>query len=189
MGGRFQPKKQQPESHSIPAIERPPLPPDDFAAAVAAELGQAPNSGLGDSGPDGNASQTIPRQDPAPAPAFDPNALTMEGLTNAWQLPFWALGQALKLFRVISSADPIIAVGKRRAKDLARPSYAIYEHYTRQYLGLHPENEVHVAIGVTGLNASSLLPELVDAIVEDRRRSAAAAAAGQGRPPSPPSGS
>lgn len=186
-GGRFQKHTSNTpiaERSEVASIERPPLPPDDFAAAVAAELGQAPIAGPGTAN---GAAQSPSPQEPSPV-AFDPNALTVEGLTNAWQVPFWALGHLLRILRVIPSADPIIAVGKRRAKDLAKPSYVIYEFYTRQYLGLHPDNQVHVAAGVTGLNATAIVPELVEAVMDARRRSAAAAA-GQGGPtPAAPNG-
>jgi hypothetical protein len=180
-GGRFQ--KRTPIEASpmeTTAVERPPLPNDDFQAAIAAELGHAPNA-LPEPGPVAETPQVSP-QGPAPAGGFDPNALTIEGLTGAWQVPFWALGHLLRMLRIIPSADPIIAVGKRRAKDLARPSYTIYEHYTRQYLNLNPENEVHVAAGVTGLNLAAIVPELVEAVLDARRRSAASPA-GQGGPP------
>jgi hypothetical protein len=168
----------EPKATTVPAIERPPLPPDDFAAAIAAELNESPIAGPGSAE---DVAQGVPPQQSAPAAVFDPNALTLEGLTNAWQVPFWALGHLLRILRVIPTADPIVAVGRRRAKELAKPSYTIYEFYTRQYLGLHPDNQVHVAAGVCGLNATAIVPELVEAVMEARRRSAAAAV-GQGGP-------
>lgn len=180
-GGRFQKQASNlasQERSEVASIERPPLPPDDFAAAIAAELGQAPSA---DPGPAGDVAQGVSPQQSAPETLFDPNALTLEGLMNAWQVPFWALGHLLRILRVIPTADPIVAVGKRRAKELAKPSYAIYEFYTRQYLGLHPDNQVHVAAGVCGLNATAIVPELVEAVMDARRRSAAAAV-GQGGP-------
>jgi hypothetical protein len=165
------PSKQTSRSAAgIPPIDRPPLPPDEFKAAIAAELASADPTGSSLSEPGPTAAQPA-----APAP-FDPNALTLEGLTHAWQVPFWALGHVLRILRVIPSADCVIEVGKRRAGELAKPSYAIYEHYTRQYLGLHPENQVHVAAGVTGLNAAGILPDIVEAVIEARRRAAAAPA-------------
>jgi hypothetical protein len=196
-GGRFQKHREckpfgpdgptyEIKDATSPLIDRPPLSPDDFKSAIAAELQATPIAGA-TPGPAGDVAQGSPPQESGPAPAFDPNALTLEGLTNAWQLPFWALGHLLRILRVIPTADPIVAVGKRRAKDLAKPSYTIYEFYTRQYLGLHPDNQVHVAAGVTGLNATAILPELVEAVMDARRRSALAAA-GQGGPTSPAAG-
>lgn len=183
-GGRFQKRTPEPASPATESpIERPALPIDDFRAAIAAELGQAPNVSP-EPGP--TPCDGLPCPSQAPAGGFDPNALTVEGLTAAWQVPFWALGHLLRLLRIIPSPDPILTVGKRRAKDLARPSYVIYEHYTRQYLNLNPENEVHVAAGVTGLNLAAIVPELVEAVLDARRRSAAAPA-GQGGPPTPAS--
>lgn len=171
------PRKKTPKSVSppktagIPAAgmspERPPLSIDDFKSAVAAELQQAPL--LPEPGQVAETPQVSP-QGPAPADGFDPSALTLAGLASAWQVPFWALGWILKALRIIPSADPVMDVGKRRARDLAKPSYEIYSHYAREYLKLNPDNSVHVAAGVTGLNAVGILPELTEAIVKSRRQ-------------------
>jgi hypothetical protein len=144
--------------------ERPPLPIDDFKAAVAAEL-QASSPSEGGPGPDGSTAVS-PQTGPA---AFDPGTLTLEGMASAWQLPFWGLGWLLTFLRVLPGPDAVCDVGKKRAKDLARPSYAVYEHFAREYLGLHPRNAIHVSIGITGLNGVGILPELTEAIVKSRR--------------------
>jgi hypothetical protein len=161
----------------IPPIQRPDLPADDFKAAIAAEL-QSCNAGAKEPGQENAPPQDSPQ---GPAPAFDPATLTVDGLASAWQVPFWLLGHALAMFRVIPNAEPVIAVGKRRAKDLAKPSYAIYEHYAREYLGLHPDNAVHVAAGVTALDAIGIVPEIIEACIKSRRQ-AVAAAGTQGQP-------
>jgi hypothetical protein len=153
------------------------LPPDDFRAAIAAEM-QSCNAGVGSDQP-GQQEPAPPQASPQAAPAFDPSTLTTEGLTAAWQVPFWALAWALKILGVIPDPEPVIAVGKRRAKDLAKPSYAIYEHYTRQYLGLNPENSVHVAAGVTALDAVGIVPEIVEACIKSRRSAVRVTAEGQ----------
>jgi hypothetical protein len=160
----------------IPPIQRPDLPADDFKAAIAAEL-QSSNAGSNSPGQD----TAPPQAGPQPASAFDPTTLTVDGLASAWQVPFWLLGHVLAMFRVIPNAEPVIAVGKRRAKDLAKPSYAIYEHYSREYLGLHPDNAVHVAAGVTALDAIGIVPEIIEACIKSRRQ-AVAAVGTQGQP-------
>lgn len=157
--GRADLRGQKPKA--VPVVERPAIPPDDFATAVAAELGQqAPATPGASEQPATPALET---------PGFDPAALTLDGLASAWQVPFWLLGWALKMLRIIPEPDPVLAVGKRRATDLARPSYEIYTHYAREYLSINPENTVQVAAGVTGLNAIGILPELTEAIVKSRQ--------------------
>jgi hypothetical protein len=157
-----------------PPIQRPDLPADDFHAAIAAELQASSPSTEGSNQP-GQPESATPQVSPqGAAPAFDPATLTLDGLASAWQVPFWALAWALKILRIIPDPEPVIAVGRRRAKDLAKPSYAIYEHYTRQYIGLNPDNTVHVAAGVTALDALGILPEIVEACMKSRRQAAAA---------------
>jgi hypothetical protein len=114
--------------------------------------------------------------------------LTIEGLAAAWQVPFWALAWLLRILGVIPDPEPVVAVGKRRAKDLAKPSYAIYEHYTRQYLGLNPDNSVHVAAGVTALDAVGIVPEIVEACIKSRRSAARVATEGQAPAAAPVAG-
>ncbi len=148
---------------------RPPIPPTEFESAIAAELGKADGSSPT---PGPCAAGTEPAG-PPPAQAtsfFEPSTLTIEGLEAAFQAPFFVLSRVLAWLKIAPDPEPIRALGKRRAKVLAKPSYAVYEHYARQYLGLHPDNRVHVAIGVTGLNAIGIAPELVEAIEESRRR-------------------
>jgi len=154
---------------TVPAVDRPALPPDDFKAAIAAELGVS----QGTPGQEGTLPEAGP---PSPAPGFDPGTLTIDGLASAWQVPFWAIGRVLQLLRVIGDPEPVFAVGRRRAKDLAKPSYEVYAHYARQYLQLNPDNSVHVAIGVTGLNGVGIIPELVEAIVKARKQALVEAA-------------
>jgi hypothetical protein len=166
----------RPEAQSDPAtIDRPPIPVNDFKAAIAAELHQADVSSPGQA-----ETQPSEAANPGQASSFDPSSLTIEGLEAAFQLPFFVLARVLAWLKIAPDPLPIRELGKRKARVLAKPSYAVYEHYARQYLGFHPENGVHVAIGVTGLNTVGISPDLVEAIEESRRRAAAKA-------PTPPS--
>jgi hypothetical protein len=159
----------RPEAQSDPAkIERPPIPASDFKAAIAAELNQTAVSSPGQA-----ETQPSDPANPGQASSFEPGTLTIEGLEAAFQVPFFALSRVLAWLRVAPDPGPIRELGQRKARVLAKPAYAIYEHYARQYLGLHPENGIHVAIGVTGLNAVGISPDLVEAIEESRRRAAA----------------
>lgn len=162
-------------------IERPALPPDDFHAAIAAELHQAPLPQPGQV-----ADPQVGPQGPAPASSFDPAALTLDGLASAWQVPFWALGWALTWLRYLPSPEAVTAVGRRRAKDLAKPSYEIYRHLLSEYLSLNPDNQVHAAGAVTALNGVGIVPDLTEAIVKSRREWIAATQRTQQAPTSGP---
>jgi hypothetical protein len=114
----------------------------------------------------------VQQQGPAPAPAFEPASLTIDGLASAWQFPFYLLGELLHWLRITPDPEPVFAVGRRRAKDLATPSYIVYEHYARQYLGAEPDNQVVAAACVTGLNAIGIVPDVIEAVKLARRRAA-----------------
>lgn len=162
--------------------ERPTLPAEDFDRAIAAELGGVQAEPGQESA--SSVSTTGATNEPVQA-VFDPGSLTLEGLASAWQVPFWALAWGLKVLGLIPDPEPVIAVGKRRAKDLAKPSYIVYEHYARHYLGLNPDNGVHVAAGVTALNGVGIVPEIVEACLKSRRAGKAAAVQGPTGSPLP----
>jgi hypothetical protein len=144
--------------------ERPAIPPDEFRAAIAAELGKA------DTHVDPGQASAV-QGGPAPV-AFDPGSLTLDGLASAWQLPFYVLALGLAWLRITPDPEPIIAVGRRRAKDLAKPSYAVYEYLLREYLGVHPEHQLYGAAGATALNGIGIVPEIVEAVRQARRKAA-----------------
>ena len=155
----------EPKATTVPAIERPPIPLDDFKSAIAADCSKLLHARAGTGG-------TVRRQPASvlcPGGRFRSIGLDPGRPGERLAVSFWLLGWGLTLLRVVPAADPVMDVGKRRAKDLAKPSYAIYEHYARQYLKLNPDNTVHVAAGVTALNGVGILPDLVEAIVKSRR--------------------
>jgi hypothetical protein len=154
-----------PEPQRASGPERPAIPPDDFKAAIAAELGKADTHV--------DPGQTSPAVQGGSAPvAFDPGSLTLDGLASAWQLPFYVLALGLAWLRITPDPEPIIAVGRRRAKDLAKPSYAVYEYLLREYLGVHPEHQLYGAAGATALNGIGIVPEIVEAVRQARRKAA-----------------
>jgi hypothetical protein len=158
---------------------RPAIPPSDFKAAIAAELAKEQPAQPGRV-PDADPSSGGPPTAPA---GFDPAALTLEGLANAWQLPFYGLAKLLQVLRLAPSPGPIIAVGKSRAPEMAKASYPIYEHYARQYVNVHPDQAVNASIGVTLLDGIGIVPDLIDAVMESRADAARAAA--RTAPPQP----
>lgn len=153
--------------------ERPAIAPDDFKAAIAAELGKASEL----PGPDNVGSASC--SPPVPAASFDPAALTLEGLANAWRLPFYGLARLLAWLRIAPDQEPIEAVGRKHARVMAKASMPIWEHYSRKYLDVHPDQAVNVSIGVTALDGIGIVPDLIDAIGQSRRRAARNAAAVQ----------
>jgi len=153
----------------------------EFQAAIAAELKQASVS-IDPGRTDAASTSSSP---PVPA-SFDPSALTIEGLASAWQFPFYVLASVLAFFRIAPDPEPLLAVGRRRAPDLAKPSYVIYEQLAQRYLGFHPENTVHVAVGVTVLDAIGIVPDVIEAVRESRRRAGVAGAQVTPAPAPPP---
>ncbi len=168
--------------------ERPAIPPDEFKAAIAAELGKATNQAQVTPGQDATQGTNRPAETLAPAADFDPAALTIDGLANAWRVPFYALARLLAWLRVAPDPEPIEAVGRRHAKTMAKASFPIWDYYARQYVNVHPDQAVNVSIGVTALDGIGIVPDLIDAIGESRRRAARAVsstpqpAAGPGGP-------
>ena len=166
---------QRTEAQSASVAERAELPQDDFKAALAAELGKAAAGEQSASPGPGQSGDSL-TADSTPAPGFDPNALTLDGLANAWRLPFYGLARLLQWLKVAPDPEPIEAVGRRRAKELAKASYPIWEYYARQYVDVHPDQAVNVAIGVTALDGIGIIPDLIDAVSQSRKRSAPKAA-------------
>jgi hypothetical protein len=166
-------REASPAPQTLSGPERPAIPPDDFQAAIAAELKQASPSSVEQAGREAPADVGTRTSAPSAPPEFDPSALTEEGLANAWRLPFYGLARLLCLLRIAPEPEPIEAVGRRHAKTMAKASYPIWDYYARQYLNLHPDQTVNVAIGVTALDGIGIIPDLIDAIGESRRRFAA----------------
>lgn len=145
--------------------------PRDFRVGIAAELGELAAATDGFSADPGQGSNQPASSAPAPeAAGFDPAALTMEGLANAWRLPFYALARLLAWLRIAPDPEPVAAVGRRHAQALAKASYPIWEYYARQYVNVHPDQAVNVSIGVTVLDGIGIVPDLMDAIEESWRR-------------------
>jgi hypothetical protein len=108
----------------------------------------------------------------------------MEGLQHAWQTPFYVLAMVLRFIGLAPDPQPILAVGRKRAAELAKATYPVWDYYARQYLHVHPDQQVNVSIGVTVLDAIGIGPDLVEAIYASRANAAKAAAApGPAGPP------
>ena len=93
---------------------------------------------------------------------------------QAWEgvcrVPFRTLGLCLRALGVIEDQGQA-AIGnlaKKRAADLARPSYVIFEHYAKHYTAINPDDPISLAIVATGLVAADIAEELTEIIVVSR---------------------
>ena len=100
--------------------------------------------------------------------------LTREAWEGVCRVPFRTLALLLGMFGIVPDVGQkaIAAVGKKRAPDIARPSYAIFEHYARKYAEMNPDDPVSLAWAATGLVASDIAEELAEVIVVSRRLAA-----------------
>jgi len=86
-------------------------------------------------------------------------------------VPFRTLGLILHWIGLVPQ-DGQVAIGKlgaKRAPDLARPSYVIFEYYAKKYAELNPDDPVSLAIAATGLVAADIAEELTEVIMVSRQ--------------------
>jgi hypothetical protein len=165
-------------------IQRPAIPPDEFQAAIAAELNKTFSLSSGPGAvPYSEGSADTHTVSSSPGPTFDPAALTLDAMAAALHLPFYILAWVLQLFRVAPDPGPILAVGAKHAPTLAKAVYPIYDHYARQYIGEHPDQVVNVSIHVAILDAVGIVPDMIDAVNESRAKAAARQQQQAGPPP------
>jgi len=113
--------------------------PEFFSQIEAAMGGPANDRTLAEPGPQAPAAVTdgCGPAPVSPGEAVDP-LLTKDAWEGVLRVPFRMLAIAVQ-------APGVADVGNRRAKDLARPSYVIFEHYAREYLSLNPDNPLSFA--------------------------------------------
>ncbi|NLZ06659.1 MAG: hypothetical protein GXY19_15950 [Phycisphaerae bacterium] len=144
----------------------------EFNAAIDAELSQ--RVGTLSSAPADRPADTSDRVGPSieqPAgPVGDEALLTRQAWEGVCRVPFRTLGLCLRALGVIEDQGQA-AIGnlaKKRAPDLARPSYVIFEHYAKQYTAMNPDDPISLAIVATGLVAADIAEELTEIIVVSR---------------------
>jgi hypothetical protein len=138
---------------------------DEFNAAITAELsGRALPCDQAKPADVGGSTETPPA-----GLANQEALLTREAWEGVCRVPFRTLGLILAWLRIVPDPQPIAAVGTRRAKDLARPSYVIFDHYAKRYMDLNPDDPVSLAIAATGLVAADIAEELTEVIVIQRQ--------------------
>lgn len=125
----------------------------EFLTAIDTALGGAPNE------PQVSPGLGVPT---TPAPDTLAEApLTREAWEGVLRVPFRVLALAVQ-------APGVADVGNKRAADLARPSYPIFEYYAREYLALNPDNPLSLAWAATGLVLADIAADVGVAIVQAR---------------------
>lgn len=119
--------------------------------------------------PEGSGSSPADQSPLPPAAASEP-PLTKDAWEGVLRVPFRVLALA-------TSAPGVADVGDRRAKDLARPSYPIFEYYAKEYLGMHPDDPLSLAWAATGLVLADIGADVIVAINQARAIRAREAAA------------
>jgi len=147
---------------------------DEFNQAIDAALGvsQAVSPSPGDSDRPA-AGDSVGEHGGSPGPSLieQEAPLTREAWQGVLRVPFRVLGLALAWSGLIDEAGQkaIGLVAEKRAPDLARPSYVLFEHYAKQYAGMDPDNPISLAWAATGLVAASIAEELTEVIVVSRQ--------------------
>jgi hypothetical protein len=134
-------------------------PSPEFLRTIEAELASTTEPQVQPAGHASTDSQsTCP---PAPASPAADVPLTREAWEGVLRVPF-------RLAALMTQTPAVAQIGAVRCKDLARPSYVIFDHYARQYLGLDPDNELSLAWAATGLVLSDIAADCVIAIHQAR---------------------
>jgi len=178
------PKPQPRAGHGGPT-DQPPAETPAAGPTSVAEFNQAIDAELGNAAGDQTSSPpTGDRSTPADSGPHsnqaDPQSTLGDALLtrDAWQgvlrVPFRALALILSSIGLIEvrGAQAIKLVGEKRAPDLARPSYVIFDHYARKYAEMNPDDPLSLAWAATGLVAADIAEELAEVIVVSRRLAA-----------------
>lgn len=144
----------------------------EFNAAIDAELKQRAGSPpSATAGRPADATDRVGAPIEAPAgPVGDEALLTRQAWEGVCRVPFRTLGLCLRALGIIEDQGQtaIAKLAVKRAPDLARPSYVIFEHYAREYTRMNPDDPISLAIVATGLVAADIAEELTEIIVVSR---------------------
>lgn len=154
---------RKPEANSV----------EEFNAAIDAELKQrvgSPDSAAADNRPVDVADRVGSSNEQPAGPVADEALLTRQAWEGVCRVPFRTLGLCLRAVGIIEDQGQtaIAKLAVKRAPDLARPSYVIFEHYAREYARMNPDDPVNLAIVATGLVAADIAEELTEIIVVSR---------------------
>ncbi len=167
--------KAKPVSSESPAT-LPGVSPE-FLQTIEAELASGNEPQAQPGGDAHTANHHEQASPPAAAPLEEP-PLTKEAWQGVLRVPF-------RLVALLTSAPGVAAIGEKRAQDLAKPSYPIFEYYASQYLALNPENPLSLAWAATGLVLADIAADCAVAVHQaraERARALPAATPAQGAP-------
>jgi hypothetical protein len=103
----------------------------------------------------------------APTLSAEEAPLTRDAWEGVLRVPF-------RIIALATQAPGVADVGTKRAKDLARPSYLIFEHYAKQYMAMNPDDPLSLAWAATGLVLADIAADVGVEIMQARARRAAA---------------
>lgn len=167
-----EPKLVTPAPEGAPAGVNP-----VFLQSIETALSGPVNDPQVEPGAPGATTGTTSPGTPAPTLAADP-PLTREAWENVLRMPFRLVAQA-------AGAPGVTQIGERRAKDLAKPSYVIFEHYAKEYMAMNPDNPLSLAMVATVLVLCDVSADVAVEISRaraDRRQAQIAAGPGEGQP-------
>ncbi len=109
----------------------------------------------------GPTAGTMPTCTAAPVcDEIDP-LLTKEAWEGVLRVPFRMLAIAVQ-------APAVADIGNKRAKELAKPSYLIFEHYAKEYLSLNPDNPLSFAWAATALVLADISADVAVEVAKAR---------------------
>jgi hypothetical protein len=172
-------KRAQPAASVAPRDSAPPAPAADCNSRPAPEFFNAIDAALHEPQVESGAQAATVGTTPAcpPAPVSDDPPLTCEAWEGVLRVPF-------RLLSAAAGAPGVAQIGVKRAKDLARPSYIIFEHYAREYLAMNPDDPLSLAWAATGLVLADIAADVAVEIGKARadRRGELPAGAAEGKP-------
>lgn len=166
------PKLQVPAPEDAPGGVNP-----AFLQSIEAALGGPASEPQVEPGAQGATTGTTSPCTPAPTLPDDP-PLTREAWESVLRVPFRLVAQA-------AGAPRVATIGDKRAKDLAKPSYVIFEHYAREYMAMNPDNPLSLAWAATILVLCDVGADVAVEISRargDRRRAELPAGPAEGQP-------
>ena len=155
---------EPPAAQQTPDVQAVETPSPEFDRAVAGVLGQ-------DLPPGGTIPQGMPSGATTTSPPAASDTDVVLGI-DAWEAIIEAPFRSLAIFTGI---EAFAALGRARAKMLARPSYPLYRHYVTEWITENPDDPLFVAKAETLAVAATVAQELWMIWTVERAKRVAAA--------------
>lgn len=133
-----EPKLQTPAPEGAPAGVNP-----EFLNSIETALTGPADDPQVEPGAQGATTGTTSPCTPAHT-SPDDSPMTKEAWEGVLRVPF-------RLIATAAGAPAVVQIGDKRAKELAKPSYMIFEHYAREYMAMNPDNPLSLAWAATVL--------------------------------------